>query len=398
MTQRTGESVLLSAKYSPSCYACLRSLARRGVDTVVVSPHEGVPAFASRYCDESVVVPSPNEDLLAYRDALLSVADRPDVETFVPVWEEDAYLLGKYGDEFEARLDGAWPDLDQLRDVQDRVRLAAVAEAAGVAVPETRTFDDVDDWDRERIVKSRYNLLAGEYVDSFSERDAELNKTLKYLPPGERPDREAVVAEMNHVPIVQETVPGGGDEYAFIALYDRGEPAATYQKHQIRGKTYAGGTSVYREAVSIPALERAGRALLDELEWHGLAEVEFLRDPDTGEFKLMEVNPRMWASVACAVAAGADFPYYYWRLANGEADEVGGDYAVGTGNHSLFGELQHLSSVLRDDYPEVERPALARRLWEIAVSCYDQPNFDYLRLDDPGPFVRGVLDAAPVGR
>jgi len=390
--------VLLSAKYSPSCYACLRSLAARGVRTVVVSPHEGVPAFASRYCDESIVVPSPNDDLLAYRDALLSVADRPEVRAFVPIWEEDAYLLGRYGDAFSARVDGAWPDFDRLRSVQDRLRLAEVAAKAGVAVPETEPFDEIDEWDRERIVKSRYNLLAGEYVESFSERDAELNKTLRYLAPGEKPDPEAVYEEMNHVPIAQETVTGGADEYAFIALYDRGEPVATYQKHQIRGKTYAGGTSVYRESVAVPELESAGRALLDELDWHGLAEVEFLRDPETGEFRLMEVNPRMWASVACAIAAGADFPRYYWRLATGDVDGIDGEYAVGVGNHSLFGELQHLASVLRDDYPDVERPAFARRLREVAVSCHDQPNFDYLRADDPGPFVRGVLDAAPIGR
>ncbi|WP_134670876.1 carboxylate--amine ligase [Halorussus marinus] len=393
MTRSTTESVLLSAKYSPSCYVCLRSLAERGVRTVVVSPHEGVPAFASRYCEESIVVPSPNDDLLAYRDALLSVADRPEVAAFVPIWEEDAYLLGKYGEAFGARVGGAWPDFETLRSVQDRLRLAEVAADAGVAVPTTQSFDDVDDWDRERILKSRYNLLAGEYVDSFSERDAELNKTLKYLAPGEEPDPETVYAALNHVPIAQETVTGGADEYAFIALYDRGEPVATYQKHQIRAKTYAGGTSVYRESVAVPALERAGRALLGELDWHGLAEVEFLRDPETGEFELMEVNPRMWASVACAIEAGADFPYYYWRLATGEADGIDDEYAVGTGNHSLFGELQHLSSVLRDDYPDVERPAFDRRLWEIAASCYSQPNFDYLRLDDPGPFVRGVRDA-----
>jgi len=50
------------------------------------------------------------------------------------------------------------------------------------------------------------------------------------------------------------------------------------------------------------------RDLLDWLDWHGLACIEYIGDADTGEFVLVEINPRMWQSLAGAVAAGADFP------------------------------------------------------------------------------------------
>jgi predicted ATP-grasp superfamily ATP-dependent carboligase len=395
MSRGTGESVLLPAKYSPTCYACLRSLSRRGIRTVVVSPHEGVPAFASRYCNESVVVPSPNEDLLAYRDALLSVAARPDVKTIVPIWEEDAYLLAKYGEEFAERVTGVWPSLDELRVVHDRLQLADAAEEAGVPVPETRLFDEIDDWDRELLVKSRYNLLADEYLDSLSPSETELEKTLRYLAPGEKPDRDAVVDEMSHVPIVQECVPKD-DEYLFGALYDRGEPVATFQHRQVRGETYAGGGGSYRESVDIPELESVGRALLNHLSWHGLACIEYMKDARTGGFVLTEINPRMWRSLAFAVAAGVDFPYYYWQLANGEAARFDDDYEIGVGGHYLHGELTYLLSVLREDYPNVERPSVGSTMWEILTSCLEQPNFDYLRLDDPAPFVWGVRDAVSI--
>ena len=56
---------------SASGLSCVRSLGRRGVRTIAASERSGRPAFTSRYCDESVVVPSPYEDLLAYKDALL---------------------------------------------------------------------------------------------------------------------------------------------------------------------------------------------------------------------------------------------------------------------------------------------------------------------------------------
>ena len=394
MVQRMGDSVLLSAKYSPSCYACMRSLSKRDIHTVVVSTKEKVPAFASRYCDESIRVPSPKEDLLAYKDALLSLAARDDVRTFIPLGESDSYLLAKYSDEFEEHVTGVWPSLDRLRNVHDRLRLAEAAEAAGVPVPKTQSFDEVDDWDRPLIVKSRYNLLVDEYIDSLSPSDADVSKTLKYLPPGERPDREAIVDEMGHVPIVQECVPKA-DEYLFGALYDHGEPVATFQHRQIRGETYAGGGGSYRESVDIPELEEVGRTLLEELDWHGLACIEYMEDAETGEYKLTEINPRMWRSLAFAVSAGADFPYYYWQVANDEAYEIDPGYEVGVGGHYLYGELTYLLSVLNEENPNVEPPSVRETLWEIAKSCYEQPHFDYLRLDDPGPFVRGVLNTIP---
>lgn len=85
MTSNAKEAVLLPANFSPSCYACLRSLAPRGIHTIVASPIESVPASASRYCDEFISVPRPQQDLLAYKDALLSIAARPEVRTALPM-------------------------------------------------------------------------------------------------------------------------------------------------------------------------------------------------------------------------------------------------------------------------------------------------------------------------
>lgn len=105
----------------------------------------------------------------------------------------------------------------------------------------------------------------------------------------------------------------------------------------------------------------------------------------------MEVNPRAVGSIACDIGAGTDFPYHYWLLAGQEASvPLDFDYEAGFGTHYLFGEIQYLHSVLREEHPNVERPTLYAALWEVLSSCYKQPHFDYLSFDDPGPFARGV--------
>jgi predicted ATP-grasp superfamily ATP-dependent carboligase len=403
--QSDGRSVLLPINDSGSSISCLRSLGKRGVHTIAVSEHRDRPALASRYCDEAVIVPSPYEDLLAYKDALLSLAERTDVYTIVPHREVDSYVLGKYRDQFEEHVVALWPSFEQVRTVHDRLRQAEAAREAGIAIPETYSFDEVDDWSRELIVKPRYSILTHDYVDSLSEDECEGKMEVIYTAAGTEPDLEAIQETMHksgrhvpdHVPIVQELVRDTRTEYGFRGLYDEGESVLTCQKRQVRGKSYAGGASVYRETMYDPAIEEMGRTILDHLDWHGLASVQFLKEPDTGEYKFTEINPRVWASIEMDVIAGADFPHAHWLLATGDPNRIETEYEVGAGNHLLFGEFQYLWSILRKRYPSIEPPAFRTAVWEVLSSCYDQPHFDYLHLDDPAPFIHGVLNQLPIG-
>lgn len=380
------ESVLIPASFSPKSLTAVRSLGANGVRTVVASSNRAAPAFASKYCEEAYLVPSPWEDLLAYKDALLDIAARPDIGAIIPSLEEDAFLLSKYADEFGEHVAPLWPSAEGLKTAHDGKRLAEVAETIGISVPETMLFDEVDDWSRELIIKPRYAILTNEYAPSLSPTECRGKTDPIHPSPGVVPDYDTVTAEFSgNPPIVQEYVPIGR-EYSFRALYDHGEPVATSLKHQIRGKTYAGGASVFCELVRDERLEKLGRQLLDHLDWHGLATVQFIEDARTGEFQLTEINPRMWASIPLDVRGGIDYPYFYWLVAQNMADRVNPTYEEGLAAHLLFGEWQYLRSVLREEYPNAERPAFRTALREVLTSIYENPNFYFLVADDLGPF------------
>ncbi|WP_440767370.1 carboxylate--amine ligase [Natronorubrum sp. DTA7] len=385
------QSVVVPGVTAPSTVACVRSLGRRGIRTIVVSSDDTTPAFASKYCDEAIRAPSPHEDLVAYKDVLCSLARRPDVETIIPVREPDIYVLSKYRDEFAEFVSTPWPTFETLSRAQDRMQLFEAADAAGVAAPETTLFTTTPDRERKWIVKPRYTILGDEYLEEYAPERCVAPPSTQYLESSHARSTEDARTEMEHVPLVQEYV-STTEEYGFFALYDEGEPVATFQHRQRRGYSYAGGPSAFRESVGIPALAEAGLALLDELEWHGLAMVEFLRDDETGEFKLMEVNPRFWSSLPFSVQAGADFPYYYWLLANGMRDLIDHSYQPGIGGHLLRGELLYLRSVLTDEIDLVEKPGLTDAVIDIGRSLLEQPRFDYLSRDDPQPFVRDFVN------
>jgi predicted ATP-grasp superfamily ATP-dependent carboligase len=383
-------AVVVPATGAPSSTAVLRSLGGSDVRTVAVSEAETPSAFWSRYCDEAVSVPDPSEHLTGYRDALLSLARRDAVRAITPMREADVYTLAKHRDAFADHLEPLWPTLEQLEVVHDRDLLLAAAERADVPVPETRRLDEIDDWGARRIVKARYAILTSDYVDSMPADRCEHPPKTIYLEPGREPDVESIVDAMGHVPIAQEYL--AGTEYCLRAFCRNGEPVATSQKRLGRGYKYPRGPSIYHEAVDIPRLVEVGLALLAELEWDGVASVGFIRD-ESGAFKLLEVNPRFWSNLSMDVYSGVDYPEYFWRLANGEPVDGTPDYQPGVASHLLRGEAAHLYSVLFEDYPFVERPSIGGTVWDIAMSLYEHPRFDLLTRDDPGPFVRDLLNA-----
>lgn len=386
-SSRSPDAVVVPGIEAPSTVACLRSLGRRGVRTIVVSEDETTPGFASKYCDETVLAPDPDDDLEGYGDLLLDLAHRPAVRTIVPVREPDVYFLAKHRDTFAEHIGTPWPDFNRLQRVQDRKRLFEIAREAGISVPETRLLTEWNDWNREAVIKSRYTIVVSDDEDGAS------YPTVRFQNPGEAPDVEATITEMGHEPLVQEYMSDPA-EFGFFALFDRGSPVVTFQHRQIRGYKYSGGPSAFRESVDIPELEDAGLRLLKELDWHGLAMVEFKRHD--GEFKLMEINPRFWSSLPFSVAAGVDFPYQYYCLSTGEPVEDQ-PYDAGVAGHLLRGEVGYLYSLLTHDSPLAERPAPVRSARTVVASMASHPRFDYLTLDDPGPFVRDVRRTIELG-
>jgi len=88
----------------------------------------------------------PTEDITDYKDALLALARRPDVETIVPCARRTFTFSQSTDPRSASTSQLPWPSFDTLRTVHDRDRLFAAAREAGVPVPETHSIDEVDDW------------------------------------------------------------------------------------------------------------------------------------------------------------------------------------------------------------------------------------------------------------
>jgi predicted ATP-grasp superfamily ATP-dependent carboligase len=110
---------------------------------------------------------------------------------------------------------------------------------------------------------------------------------------------------------------------------------------EIRSIPASGGISTYSESIYDPKVKEYGLKLLDALQWHGVANIEFKLDKKDKQFKLMEINPKFWASVEVASQSGIDFPYLLCQMANGVQLEYSEEYDRNVKFHWLYREIQH---------------------------------------------------------
>jgi predicted ATP-grasp superfamily ATP-dependent carboligase len=70
-----------------------------------------------------------------------------------------------------------------------------------------------------------------------------------------------------------------------------------------------GRASTYVETVSLSELAEPSIRFLRAIDYYGLVELEYKRDPRDGCYKLLDVNARTWGYHTLGQSAGVDFPY-----------------------------------------------------------------------------------------
>jgi predicted ATP-grasp superfamily ATP-dependent carboligase len=175
--------------------------------------------------------------------------------------------------------------------------------------------------------------------------------------------------------MVQEIVPGEGEaQFSYAAICRDGYPLASIVARRTRQYPRDfGQLSTYVETVDEPQVIEPAVRLLKAMRFTGLVEVEFKKDPRNGQYKVLDVNPRVWGWHTLSRRAGVDFPYLLWLLVRDEhVPEVRG----------RAGERwMHMSADLPVAIQEILRGRLSLRTYigsllkplESAIFAWDDP-------------------------
>lgn len=349
--------ILVSDGDSRTALATTRSLIRAGHDVFVVAPQRRSLAGVSNGAHPLVVRASALREPVQYARETSALVVRAGIDLLLPVSDAAVESLLGYRELLPERVLLPFPTLLQFRLGTDKARGLELARAAGFAVPSSvllrsaQELEQVADIPLPAFVKPHRSVVADASgrahqleVTCVSTREA-LRDCVRALPPAAFPV------------MLQESIRGHGE--GCFALRWQGATIAEFAHRRLREKPPAGGISVFRESIPVaPALGAATRALLDSLDWQGVAMVECKVERETGRHVFMELNGRLWGSLQLAIDSGVDFPALLVDRALGtverdwEKASAAAPYRSGLRSRWSWGDADHLYARLRKS-PEV---------------------------------------------
>lgn len=384
-------AVLVLDADQPSSLAVVRSLGRRGLRVEVASTDSNALARRSRHVARSWVYPDP----LASADSFVTWLDghvkAHAYDLVVPLTERTVVPLSHAKARFAADLI-AVADPEALAQVIDKEQTLALAARLGIKVPRAEPVHDTAGA-IATAARIGYPVVVKPVrsVGHRGEQRVQLNVSYAF-------DERDLVAQVDSAlrfgtVMLQEYFAGDGIGIELIA--DRGEPRYLFQHRRLHEVPLTGGGSSLRVSEAPePVLADAASRLMRALGWHGVAMVEFKRDPANGDYRLMEINGRFWGSLPLAVAAGADFPAMLHELMTQGRVGAWPAARAGTLARQLGRDIDWLEHVLRRHAPArlVTLPRPAAVIRDCLLVFSPRHHFDVQSWRDPWP---GIVD---VGR
>ena len=298
--------------------AIVRSLGRRGIPVWLLVDELRV-ATSSRYLRGWSRWPAslPPEQQTEY---LLDTAHRNHLEgwTLIPGSEQTPELIASQREALGPIFRLATSSVEAVRDALDKRRSYALADRCGVDHPRTFYPESIAELMRLEVrfpailkpsIKAGWNALIGAKAWKVNDREDLLGRY-----------REAQAMMEPRTIMLQDFIPGGNEnQYSYAALCRDGTPLASLVARRLRQYPIEfGRSSSLVETLDLPDVETAAQRLLRDMNFTGIVEVEFKRDPRDDKLRLLDINPRVWRWMSLGRRVGVDFPYLLYRMSRSE--------------------------------------------------------------------------------
>jgi len=357
----------------------VRSLGRAGLRVGVAEVGSAPPAAASRWCLARERQPEPDGDPEGFVESLGEILSRRAPNVLIPAHDGTVEALRSCRDRLEASV--ALASETALEVAVDKERTVALADRLGVARPRTVVVRDPSE------LSGALAEIGTPVVLKPSTSWTPSGRRLRCVGAARRDDAIAAARAMlgAGVPVLlQEWAPGRREAISLVRA--GGAFPMRFAQVAHRMAPPIGGGSVVRESIPLPLdATDAAEALVDAMDLDGYSEVEFRRDA-AGTPLLMEVNPRLSASVEIAVRAGVDFPRALYAWAAGGEVPASHGYRTGVRMRWLGGDVHWLWRTLRTQGAPDSLPA--RSAVQLFARDFFRPGgYDYLVPSDPRPAV-----------
>ncbi|WP_166259616.1 ATP-grasp domain-containing protein [Marinobacter salicampi] len=372
-------SVLVLDANQRSALAVTRSLGKSG-QFQITTADATVQALAgqSRYSQAYLQHPDPGEhprDFIAWMKDLTA---RQHFDLVMPTTEVTSQLLLFCRDELPG-IELPFAPYQTVMALSDKISLVELAKSLGIPVPESRMFKNASELEG---VSLHYPCVLKPALSRIYTGDDWVHTQVRVIH-----DAAGLQKALELSPYLETTpfmlqsfIPGHGG--GVFCLYNKGQPLQFFAHERLREKPPEGGVSVLcRSVAADEELKATAQKLLDAVNWHGVAMVEFRITPE-GKAYLMEINTRFWGSLQLAIDSGVDFPLMLAKAQLGQRVVPTETYRTDQRLRWLLGDLDSLYLYLKGRQPWMKK--IMRLVSFLSIRLRHQKH-EVNRLDDVMP-------------
>jgi predicted ATP-grasp superfamily ATP-dependent carboligase len=346
--------------------ALVRSLGAAGHEVGVVAHRRAAVSFFSKYCSHRHVVKTTEKR--AFVDEILTILRENSYDVLLPVGLPQVVWLAERADDIRQFTKLPLADVEKIKLLENKRATYNLAAKLNIPIPLTFFPKDRADADicaaqlkppivvkhctksgDEWLKYAKTSEEAVHFYENMRLLELEIPKSPQYAVYTEgslfdlemdRNVRETLKVSLTSQNILlQEYLSGGG--YGFFGLYDKGVFKQGFAHKRIREFPVSGGASCCAESIENEQLMSFGKRILEVVNWHGLAMVEFKMDANR-QPRLLEVNPKLWGSFDLSVVSGVPFAEKWVQLAMHQSIAEHQDYEKNVRFSWLFnGDLKN---------------------------------------------------------
>ena len=295
----------------------IRSLGRHGVPLCVVDDEYSIGRFSkyTTFAVRAANLRKENETI----DFLVEMGRRMNLRGWVlfPTRDEHVAAFSRHKQTLSECFRVPTPDWETTKWAWNKWNTYCLAQRLGIPIPRTwcpRTVEEIDCIDAEFPLAVKPSVKEDFFYATRAKAwRAENRAHLKEL------FQKATSHVGTNEVLVQEIIPGDGTrQFSSCVFMKNGAVLGSMEAQRWRQHPPEfGRAATFVESIDNPIVENLTLKFLREINYYGLAEVEYKLDPRDGKYKLLDVNARTWGFHALGSPAGVDFSYLLY------ADQVG---------------------------------------------------------------------------
>ena len=287
--------------------AVARSLGKRDVPVVGLDQDEKGYGLHSRYTTVAGRCPYPLEDERGFIDLLLEIGSalRQKAVLF-PCLDEWVFAVARNANELSEYFILPFSNLQTVERILDKSLLYRKCEQLHIPIPRTfyigeQTPEQIaSEISFPCIVKP---ALQREFTNEFGE---------KVLRAETREDFLSLCKRAEHHPLLAQEIIGAGlDSFYSLCSYVGcdGQAKGVFVGRKLEQYPPDFGTACLVDSRRVDEIVQRGVEILREFGYHGISEVEFIYDKPSDDFKLLDINTRVWKWIGLPIRAGIDLPW-----------------------------------------------------------------------------------------